>query len=211
MPTNAIAWQGAWPERPDVPIRIEAASYRGVPVSFEIVGPWTRPTRQQPVARSTRLRIGQAVNILFFITVMVGSALLARRNLRLGRGDRRGAFRLGFFLFVLFVVVQFLVAHHGAALIMEWQLFVFGSGFALFHSGLVWLLYLALEPFVRRRWPDGIVAWTRLLAGHFRDPLIGRDILIGGTLGMAMSTIGVMRHIGLQWLGCPPRGRRSNR
>jgi serine/threonine-protein kinase len=198
-----VAWEGVWPERPDIPIRIEAAAYRGAPVSFEIVAPWTRPARQQPAAQSARLRVGLAINILFLVMVMIGSALLARRNLRLGRGDRRGAFRLGFFLFAITIVAQFLGVHHSAGLIAEWQLFVFGAGLALFLSGLVWLLYLALEPFVRRRWPHGIVAWTRLLAGRLRDPLIGRDIVIGGALGMALATVGMLRHIGLQWLGLP--------
>ena len=26
-------------------------------------------------------------------------------------------------------------------------------------------LYLGLEPFVRRRWPDSLISWSRLLAG----------------------------------------------
>lgn len=198
-----FAWEGAWPGRPDIPLRIEAASYRGAPVSFEIVSPWTRPARQQPAAQSTRLRANQVINISFLIMVICGSALLARRNLRLGRGDRRGAFRLGSFLFAIILVNQFLAAHHAAGLLAAWRLFVYGASGALFIAGIVWLLYIALEPFVRRRWPAGIVAWTRLLAGRYRDPLVGRDIVIGGALGMAMSTVGLLRHVGLQWLGLP--------
>ena len=40
------AWQGAYPDRRDVPIRIEAAAVLGKPVYFEIVAPWTRPTNE---------------------------------------------------------------------------------------------------------------------------------------------------------------------
>src|SRR5216684_448114 len=40
-----MAWQGSLPERPSVPVRIEAAAYRGKPVYFQFVGPWTRPGR----------------------------------------------------------------------------------------------------------------------------------------------------------------------
>jgi hypothetical protein len=29
-------------------MRIDAASYRGKPVYFELIGPWTRPERMQP-------------------------------------------------------------------------------------------------------------------------------------------------------------------
>ena len=42
------AWEGPYASRDDIPIRIEAASYRGVPTWFEIVAPWGRPQRMQP-------------------------------------------------------------------------------------------------------------------------------------------------------------------
>src|SRR6185436_810264 len=35
------AWEGSYSEAPDLPLRIEAASYRGKPVSFRMVLPWT--------------------------------------------------------------------------------------------------------------------------------------------------------------------------
>src|SRR5687768_18051298 len=41
-----------------------------------------------------------------------------------------------------------------------------------------WIAYLAGEPFVRRRWPWQVISWNRLLAGRWRDPLVGRDVLI---------------------------------
>jgi serine/threonine-protein kinase len=50
---------------------------------------------------------------------------------------------------------------------------------ALYRFGVVWLFYVALEPYLRRIWPRTMVSWTRLLEGRFRDPLVGRDILLG--------------------------------
>ena len=44
---------------------------------------------------------------------------------------------------------------------------------------LVWLLYIALEPHLRRVWPETMIGWSRLLAGSVRDPLVGRDVLVG--------------------------------
>src|SRR5437870_3095440 len=38
---------------------------------------------------------------------------------------------------------------------------------------------ITVEPFVRRRWPQMLISWTRLLSGRFNDPMVGRDILIG--------------------------------
>src|SRR6185295_7712614 len=55
----------------------------------------------------------------------------------------------------------------------------------------VWVMYLAIEPYVRRFWPDGLLGWTRLLSGRLRDPRAGRDVLIGLTLAagtMALET-----------------------
>jgi hypothetical protein len=42
-----------------------------------------------------------------------------------------------------------------------------------------WTLYLALEPWVRRYWPQSLVTWSRILQGKWRDPMVGRDILYG--------------------------------
>lgn len=104
------------------------------------------------------------------------------RNLRLGRGDRRGAFRLAFFFFVLRMGAFVFETHHVAET-RELYLLITGIQSALFWSCFTGLIYLALEPYLRRRWPDRIISWNRLLAGEFRDPMIGRDILIGTAIG----------------------------
>jgi hypothetical protein len=46
-------------------------------------------------------------------------------------------------------------------------------------------MYLALEPWIRRHWPQTLITWTRLLSGRFRDPLIGRDLLFAVLFGLA--------------------------
>ena len=53
----------------------------------------------------------------------------------------------------------------------------------------MWVLYIALEPFVRRRWPESLVSWSRLLAGRIRDPLVGRHVLYGAALGVGMELL----------------------
>jgi hypothetical protein len=68
--------------------------------------------------------------------------------------------------------------HHVAALEEVSILTQFVSK-ALFLGGFLWVLYIALEPFVRRRWPHLLISWTRLLSGQWRDPVVGRDVLIG--------------------------------
>ena len=58
------------------------------------------------------------------------------------------------------------------------------AGYSLLGAVTIGLIYLALEPYVRRRWPSLIISWNRLLVGDWRDPLVGRDILVGGMLGL---------------------------
>ena len=83
------AWTGKLAERPEVPMRIEAAAYRGKPVYFELIGPWTRPARMQQYKPTAGERAGQVVGIVLLLTLLAGSAILARRNLRLGRSEER--------------------------------------------------------------------------------------------------------------------------
>jgi hypothetical protein len=40
------------------------------------------------------------------------------------------------------------------------------------------LAYLAIEPWTRRLWPHVMITWARLLAGRWRDPVVGRDLLV---------------------------------
>ena len=46
-------------------------------------------------------------------------------------------------------------------------------------SAMIWLLYLALEPAVRSRWPHSLVTWNRVLAGRWMDAQVGAHVLIG--------------------------------
>ena len=117
-------------------------------------------------------------------SVLLGGLLLARRNLKLGRSDRNGAFRIA----SVFVAVHMLGWRSGAPILADvarrsspsserWRRLCSKAsccGFSI----------LALEPYVRKRWPETIISWTRVLAGRFRDPLVGRDILLGCLLGV---------------------------
>jgi len=197
------AWTGSLAERPDIPMRIEAAAYRGKPVYFELIGPWTRPERMQPYQLTVGERVFVLVFIVLFVSVLVGSAMLARRNLRLGRGDRRGASRLAAFVFGAGAVGWFFGAHH-VPTFAELGLFVEFLVWGLAWSCFIWLLYIALEPYVRRRWPATLVSWSRLLAGDFRDPLVGRDMLVGCLSGASTVALGRLTWFVSSWLGYPP-------
>lgn len=198
------AWEGAYPEHPEFKIHVEAGAFEGKPVYFEILDAWDQP-------RDTEFRMARfqqrALIVLIlsvFIIVMLGSALLAFRNLKLGRGDRKGAFRLAMCVLIVRFVGWLFASHHVAAE-EEALNFIANVQTMLFWTFFFWVLYIAFEPFVRRRWPERIISWSRLLAGGFRDPLVGRDILIGAVFGLGMIVSQLcLANLIPQWLGYPP-------
>jgi serine/threonine-protein kinase len=123
--------------------------------------------------------------------------------MRLGRSDRRGASRLAAFVFVTWTAAVFFGAHHVpsfAELGLVIEFLAWGLGLSCF----MWVLYVALEPYERRRWPATLVSWSRLLAGGFRDPLIGRDILVGCFLAAFTLALPRFGWFVSSWLGYPP-------
>jgi serine/threonine-protein kinase len=182
------AWRCVLSRAPDVPVRIEAASYGGRPVSFEIVGPWTPSVANRGAGLLATAGSAPDGPALAFLLLVCGSAvLIARRNLRLGRGDRRGATRLALLVLGLWAVSWIGIEHH--VLDVELALLRGFVGQIVPLVVLLWIFYVAAEPFVRRRWPQILVSWTRLLAGDWRDPRVGRDVLIGCAAGVASEAL----------------------
>jgi serine/threonine protein kinase len=177
------AWEGIWPGHPELPLRLEAASYRGKPVYFNLVSPWTKPDRMQEEQASTGQWIGFAIILGALFLILLLGVVTARSNMRSGRGDRRGAARLALLAFLLTLAVAFLYAHHIPAP-AELRVLVVSTAWGLISGAISWLLYVALEPHVRRRWPSSLISWSRLLAGQMRDPVLGRDLVLGILAGV---------------------------
>lgn len=68
-------------------------------------------------------------------------------------------------------------------------------GYTLFLASFVWVFYVAVEPFVRRRWPAMLVSWVRVLAGDVQDPLVGRDVLIGCATGVVAACLSALNRV----------------
>ncbi|HEY7475181.1 MAG TPA: serine/threonine-protein kinase [Vicinamibacterales bacterium] len=193
------AWTGAFPEAPDLPIRIEAAALRGRPTMFEIVGSWAPPeggTGQEASA------VWRTIGVMIVAIVPLAAALVARRNVKLGRGDRRGAFRTWAFAFGTGVLTYAIAPSHVASLSEVDRMFAtFGE--MLFWSGVLFVVYLALEPYVRRTWPAVLITWSRLTTGRLRDPLVGRDLIVGTIAGLVLALLEPMGTLLPPALGYP--------
>jgi protein kinase-like protein len=195
------AWDGADPAQPEHRIHVEAAAFQGKLIYFETVYPWDQPARQEQVPQTGRDKVLTALLIAIILMALFGSVVLARRNLQLGRGDRRGATRVAIVFFLVRMLVWIFVEHHNGLPERELSLFFLSLALAVFKLSFLWLLYVALEPFVRRRWPGWIISWSRLLAGDYRDPLIGRDILIGSVIGAGMIVLLILVNLSPRWIG----------
>jgi hypothetical protein len=163
-----------------------------------------------------RPRVGE---LFYWVAILVGlltSAILARRNLRAGEGDRKGALGLSLFVCCGCAVATGLRAHHIPSVVDEIA-WLFGiAGWSILWGIFSWLAYISSEPYVRRWWPQALTSCARLLAGNGRDPLVGRHVLAGVVIGVLSAallllqlkmsgrqTVPVLRLAALESLGSP--------
>jgi len=197
------AWTGVLSSGPPNPVRVEAAAWRGKPSYFQIVGPWTRPQRMQTFTPNANLKAVGITILAIGGLLLVAAALLARYNTRRERGDRRGAMRLAGFTACVSLLLWVFGGSHVASF-GELALFFGALSFALLLAAGVWLLYMAVEPIARRRWPHSMIGWSRLLAAGFRDPLVGRDALVGLAFGTAAALVASLHLLVIQRFGSMP-------
>ena len=180
-----FAWSGTYPGDA-TPIRAELASWHGTPTFFRITGPWDEGAPRE-AAFGTR-------SVVVYVHVLIGLVLaagvfLAWRNIRLRRGDRQGAWRVAVAMFVLQLVGGLLLRGLSFDILESGRIFIRTVGNALVMAGMAYVVYVAIEPVVRRRWAPQLIAWTRLVSGRWRDPMVGRDVMIGVIGGLLHSLI----------------------
>lgn len=185
VPQNASdmlrAWRGPHPKLPNTQLTVEIAWWKSRVTFARFLSPWAASGPSGP-EHPTLANVRQVLDLSVTVAGFLFSALLARRNWKGGRGDRRGALVIAIFMFIV-GLTSWLGYVHAVPTKDMLELFSNGAAKALLNATLVWLLYLALEPALRSRWPHSIVTWNRLLAGRWRDAQLAGHILIGAALG----------------------------
>ena len=129
----------------------------------------------------------------FLVAMFITALILAVRNLRLGRADVRGAFRVT----LLTMACSFL----GSGILISPDralpdvLADRNLGHDLLRHSHCRVL-LGLEPIIRRRQPEWLTSWARLLEGQWLDSRVGRDFLIGLAGGLLMLLTGALIKMG---------------
>jgi hypothetical protein len=200
---SRFAWEGEFPDRPLIPVTIEAATDRGELVAFTRVAPWTIPETREEASQEIQTWYRLWWIAIPAVTMIVGG-WLAWRNVQAGTADVRGSIRfaVGFsVLHVLLYLVFIGPLDLGVHFLSEWFLL---AARVLMNSLRIALGYLALEPFVRRHWPWRLIGWRRLLDGRWNDPYVGRDVLIGILAGTLACLFIYGAFLLPNWLGRPP-------
>jgi len=170
------------------------------------VGPWVHAPGEKRPERSARHKAGNVTAITLFLAAVAFGCGLARRHIKMQRGDARGAVRIGMFVFLAMMTAWVFGASHIPTL-AELMEVILAVSWALFFAVLAWMLYLALEPYARRHWPQTLVSWSRLLAGGFRDPLVGREALVGLACGAALTLSTLLRQYAEERYGVDPQAQ----
>ncbi|MBL7037767.1 MAG: serine/threonine protein kinase [Pirellulaceae bacterium] len=191
------AWQGQYPNTETL-VTVEAAVWAGRPVYFQVSPKDQEGQQQGQPGNPSAFRAYTKITV--FLLMMIAGGLLARHNLRRGRGDRKGALRLTWYVLIVYAV--YWVLHAGrAANPPAWSVFMMGMEMALSVALILWLFYVALEPYVRRLWPETMISWSRLLGGHYRDPQVGRDLLVGAMFGVFARLLWQIGILAPSWCG----------
>ncbi len=175
------AWVGSLPGVEQGEVRIEAAATNGRIVLFTILGEAeARRLAGEPKPSSGSdwlFLVGDAM----FVIILIFAVILARRNWRMGRADRRGAARLAMLVFAAQSLALVLASHR------FWSRDVINVWAPIAATGalsavMVWICYVALEPHARRVWPSILTSWSRLVSGarvRVCEPQVGSAVLAG--------------------------------
>ena len=115
---------------------------------------------------------------------------MATWSLRQGKADRKGATRLAVATFAIQSLVWLCRAHFSTDAANVIDTVIPALSFAAWLAAIVWMLYVGLEPIIRKRWPQSLVSWSRLIGGAWLDPRVGRDLLIGTLCGRDLGACG---------------------
>jgi serine/threonine-protein kinase len=175
------AWKGPHPVIPNTELTLQVTFWKGRVTQAELQYPY-----MQAAARRTGPSSSQHVQQVVTLTVQfIGTlllALIARKNWKQGRTDRQGALRLAGARLLAGMVVWAGLVHPVAGAEMADALEAAFSDL-LGTAAFLWLVYLAVEPAIRARYPHAMVTWNRLLAGRWLDAQVWSHVLIGAALG----------------------------
>jgi serine/threonine-protein kinase len=218
-PEARAAWIGRLPDVLSGDVRIEAGMSQGRIVLFRVLDEAAVELASSKPEKTGGVGIGALTEPAIGLPLVIAAVFVARRNVRRGRADMRGATRIAAVVFCAAILENLLLAHRlfsQEVLVVVWP--AIGAG--VFMGSVVFIFYLAVEPGARRVWPTMLLAGSRLVSGptiRLRDPRVGRSVLAGLIAGglvllalplanlivsaVGRSPVDVDMLLGYSWLG----------
>ncbi|HSR51413.1 MAG TPA: hypothetical protein VLV83_11335, partial [Acidobacteriota bacterium] len=186
------------------PLQVQMAALGGRVTYFRVMQPWTPGPQGWSPPPSFVERLVSIVGLVLTPLILGLGLWMARRQLRQGKGDRRSAFRLAAVFLLVEIARWFITTHYLGTLSLQWGLLLEWLASRLFNAATLWLVYIALEPFARRYWSQGLISWTKLLSRGFSDRLVARDLLLGILMGAVVAVSNASQPLVAQVLGATP-------
>lgn len=207
-----MAWDGVYPEEPYRALRIEAGSYRGRPVYFQVFDlntyGWLTGIEEESTSIANAMsRFFRQLKLFIQIGIVIAlfsiPGYLTFRNISLGRADVDSALLFGATGAILQLLSWTLSISHSVNPGVEVNIMISGVIQSVSIGVLLALGYIAAEPHLRRYWPDVLISWTRLSRGRLGDPLVARDILAGAVVGTCAIVLYKVALMAPTWFGAP--------
>ncbi len=185
---HRVAWRG-YSEALQTQVEVEAASRSGHIVAFDVIPAWDeRFGAPQTEPQVSKPQLEAVVLVPIALLLVLGLGWLARRVVRSGEADTRGATRVAIALAGTGISIALLdpdLLVGNSNLMPQTLALVLGTVLVTYWA------YLVVEPFSRRYAPGAMTSWVRLVRGRFTDPTVARDVLLG--VGMSVVATGLER------------------
>jgi serine/threonine-protein kinase len=201
----ALAWVGPYPGMEGEEVRANLALRDGTVCWFRVEYPFDVAETGADAAAAAEMPEWAEWMVTGITWMLVaGGGVIAWKNIRARRSDVRAGVRAALAILI--------VAGVGAVMmrdrVPEVGRVFFGENpivtNAVLNAGYFLLFYIALEPTARRVWPSLLVSWIRLTSGRWRDPMVGRDVLIGIAAGALMMVAARVGNFAPAWFGAGP-------
>jgi predicted Ser/Thr protein kinase len=160
-----------------------------------------RPTASAAQSQWMLIRALRNTVLIVLLAIAIPAAWINWKR----RGDLTGAARLGGFVLSLRLISGLLSFRNSGGYAEAIDDLANLAVSALSEGTIVAFFYLAMETQVRELWPRTLGCWSRLLAGRFRDPFVGRDVLLGCTIGNFWAILAFLDRRIPEWMGWQTR------
>jgi serine/threonine-protein kinase len=183
-----LAWIADHPAGGGRTVRVEGVELSGKPLFFGVLAeppsddgrlPWQDP--------HFRRRLARLLQSGLLAALALSAIPLVHRNLRTGRADVSGARHLAVAVLVIRSVTRLLTSDYGRGFDEVTGGIILMFVGSISEAMVVWLCYLAVEPYVRRSLPKTLGTWSGLLHRPAPDARLGGDLLFGCAVGSLCS------------------------